>query len=222
MLRYRCLVLDHDDTVVRSTDTVNYPAFLEALDVLRTGQTISFQEFMNWCFEKGFFALCKEKFCLNVEERELQFDMWKNYVRSHVPQPYDGIAQLLERFRAQGGIVCVSSHSGAENITRDYHVHFGIAPDQIFGWELGEEHRKPAPFALKEIMRQYCLTPADLLMVDDLKPGYDMARACGVQFACAGWSHQYQNIIDFMRKNSDVYLETTAELENFVFDRKKS
>lgn len=27
MLRYRCLVLDHDDTVVRSAETVNYPQF---------------------------------------------------------------------------------------------------------------------------------------------------------------------------------------------------
>lgn len=30
MLNYRCLVLDHDDTVVRSEETVNYPSFLEA------------------------------------------------------------------------------------------------------------------------------------------------------------------------------------------------
>ena len=35
MLNYRCLVLDHDDTVVRSEETVNYPSFLEALKVLR-------------------------------------------------------------------------------------------------------------------------------------------------------------------------------------------
>ena len=34
MLNYRCLVLDHDDTVVRSEETVNYPSFLEALKVL--------------------------------------------------------------------------------------------------------------------------------------------------------------------------------------------
>lgn len=27
MLNYRCLVLDHDDTVVRSEETVNFPAF---------------------------------------------------------------------------------------------------------------------------------------------------------------------------------------------------
>ena len=39
MLNYRCLVLDHDDTVVRSEETVNYPSFLEALKVLRPGRT---------------------------------------------------------------------------------------------------------------------------------------------------------------------------------------
>ena len=30
MLKYPCLVLDHDDTVVKSEITVNYPCFLES------------------------------------------------------------------------------------------------------------------------------------------------------------------------------------------------
>ena len=30
-MHYRCLVLDHDDTVVRSAETVNYPALVEKL-----------------------------------------------------------------------------------------------------------------------------------------------------------------------------------------------
>ena len=29
MLKYRCLVLDHDDTTVDSTATVHYPCFVE-------------------------------------------------------------------------------------------------------------------------------------------------------------------------------------------------
>ena len=45
MLNYRCLVLDHDDTVVRSEETVNYPSFLEALKVLRPGRTITREKF---------------------------------------------------------------------------------------------------------------------------------------------------------------------------------
>ena len=54
MLNYRCLVLDHDDTVVRSEETVNYPSFLEALKVLRPGRTITREEFTRWCFSRLF------------------------------------------------------------------------------------------------------------------------------------------------------------------------
>ena len=36
MLRYPCLVLDHDDTVVQSEATVNYPFFVYILDAYQT------------------------------------------------------------------------------------------------------------------------------------------------------------------------------------------
>ena len=68
MLNYRCLVLDHDDTVVRSEETVNYPSFLEALKVLRPGRTITREEFTRWCFSPGFFALCSDYIGLTPEE----------------------------------------------------------------------------------------------------------------------------------------------------------
>jgi hypothetical protein len=32
-MRYPCLVLDHDDTLVRSTPEIHYPSFVEALRV---------------------------------------------------------------------------------------------------------------------------------------------------------------------------------------------
>jgi phosphoglycolate phosphatase/pyrophosphatase PpaX len=38
-LRYRCLLVDHDDTAVDSTSAVHYPAHLEALRELRPGRT---------------------------------------------------------------------------------------------------------------------------------------------------------------------------------------
>jgi len=44
-MRYKCLLLDHDDTVVNSTATIHYPAFLEALRLLRPGVTISLEDF---------------------------------------------------------------------------------------------------------------------------------------------------------------------------------
>ena len=217
MLNYRCLVLDHDDTVVRSEETVNYPSFLEALKVLRPGRTITREEFTRWCFSPGFSALCSDYIGLTPEEIDVQYDMWRSYVATHIPPPYDGLRPILTRWKQEGGLLCVSSHSARENILRDYRLYFDLEPDQIFDWDLGEDRRKPSPYALQEIMRLYDLRPDELLMVDDLKPGYDMAHACGVPFACAGWSHDDPEIRAFLRRFSDFYLETVQELEPLRF-----
>ena len=217
MLNYRCLVLDHDDTVVRSEETVNYPSFLEALKVLRPGRTITREEFTRWCFSPGFSALCSDYIGLTPEEIDVQYDMWRSYVATYIPPPYDGLRPILTRWKQEGGLLCVSSHSARENILRDYRLHFGLEPDQIFDWDLGEDRRKPSPYALQEIMRLYDLRPDELLMVDDLKPGYDMAHACGVPFACAGWSHDDPEIRAFLRRFSDFYLETVQALEPLLF-----
>lgn len=217
MLNYRCLVLDHDDTVVRSEETVNYPSFLEALKVLRPGRTITREEFTRWCFSPGFSALCSDYIGLTPEEIDVQYDMWRSYVATHIPPPYGGLRPILTRWKQEGGLLCVSSHSARENILRDYRLHFDLEPDQIFDWDLGEDRRKPSPYALQEIMRLYDLRPDELLMVDDLKPGYDMAHACGVPFACAGWSHDDPEIRAFLRRFSDFYLETVQALEPLLF-----
>lgn len=217
MLNYRCLVLDHDDTVVRSEEAVNYPSFLEALKVLRPGRTITREEFTRWCFSPGFSALCSDYIGLTPEEIDVQYDMWRSYVATHIPPPYDGLRPILTRWKQEGGLLCVSSHSARENILRDYRLHFDLEPDQIFDWDLGEDRRKPSPYALQEIMRLYDLRPDELLMVDDLKPGYDMAHACGVPFACAGWSHDDPEIRAFLRRFSDFYLETVQALKPLLF-----
>ena len=38
MLKFPCLILDHDDTVVQSEATVNYPFCCYILDQFRPGQ----------------------------------------------------------------------------------------------------------------------------------------------------------------------------------------
>ena len=216
MLNYRCLVLDHDDTVVRSEETVNYPSFLEALKVLRPGRTITREEFTRWCFSPGFSALCSDYIGLTPEEIDVQYDMWRSYVATHIPPPYDGLRPILTRWKQEGGLLCVSSHSARENILRDYRLHFDLEPDQIFDWDLGEDRRKPSPYALQEIMRLYDLRPDELLMVDDLKPGYDMALSCGVDFAAVGWANDIKSIEDFMRANCRWYFKSVPELAEFL------
>lgn len=217
MIRYRCLVLDHDDTVVRSAETVNYPALLAYLTERAWPKTVSYEEFVRLCFQLNYRGMCQQALDFTPDDVEDSFEFWKRYVVAHIPPAYDGFDRLLKRFRAEGGLICVSSHSSIQNISRDYRRNFQMMPDAVFPWELGAERVKPAPYSLMEIMRRYELRPDELLMVDDMKNGYDMAKSCGVPFACAGWSHCDDSIIAFMKENSDFYFDSVAAFERFLF-----
>ena len=81
----------------------------------------------------------------------------------------------------------VRNTSADSNIRRDYRTHFGIEPDEIFGWDMEPANRKPSPWALLEIMRKYDLKPEDLLVIDDTKAAVPMAHAAGVKIGFAGW-----------------------------------
>ncbi len=217
-MRYRCLILDHDDTVVNSTATIHYPAFLEALKLLRPGVTISLDDYFRENFDPGFIPYCVGKLGMTDEELERELECWKEYVSKHTAKAYDGMREIIGRQRAEGGIVCVVSHSYDFNIRRDYASNDLPMPDMIFGWEYPPEQRKPGTYALEVISRKYRLKPQEMVMVDDSKPGYDMAKAYGVPFVGAGWAADIPEIRAFMRKNSDVYFTSVEELAEFLFD----
>lgn len=219
MLRYKCLVLDHDDTVVQSESTVNYPFFIDFLKEYRPGMTISQHDYISGCFEPGYIPMCKQRFDFTDEELLIEYTGWKEYIRHHVPDAYPGIGQLIHRFQAEGGIICVVSQSAQENIARDYRIHFGMEPDDIYGWDLEPEHRKPNPWAIRQIMEKYGLSPAQLLVVDDMKAAVGMARAAGVEIAFAGWGRkEFPAICAEMESLCDHSFYSTKDLEMFLFD----
>ncbi len=218
MLKYPCLVLDHDDTVVQSESTVNYPYFVYILDQFRPGTTITLEEYITGCSNLGFVQMCRSWYSFTDAELEEEYRGWKEYIRSHIPAPYPGIGQLLRRQKEAGGLVCVVSMSSEENIRRDYRTHFGMEPDAIFGWDLAEEHRKPSPYALHRIMAKYALSPGQLLVVDDMKPAWEMARAGGVPIAFAAWGKlDYPELAREMRSICDYSFDSPAEFEKFLF-----
>lgn len=217
MLKYKCLVLDHDDTVFDSTKDIHYPVFMNALKELRPEMKMTLEEYNLACFDPGFGEFCSDVLKLTEEEMEYQLINWDNYVKKHIPSYYEGFDKILKQQKAKGGLICVVSHSLSDNIKRDYLESFGIIPDMIFGWDMGDGCRKPDPFPLKEIMKKYKLKPEELLMVDDLKPGFDMAKRCNVDFACAGWEKNTPLIKEFMKKNCDYYFENVDELYKLLF-----
>lgn len=216
-MRYRCLVFDHDDTTVNSTATIHHPCFVRFLEKYYPGRRCSLEEYFIKNFSPGFLPMCREEYGMDERMLEVEVQFWQEYVRSRVPRAYAGIREIMEMQKAQNGFIAVISHSLRENILRDYAENNLPEPDLIFGWEMPPEKRKPAPWPLQEVLRQLDLKPEETLMIDDLKPGYDMARACGVPFAAVGWSNDIREIETFMRNNCDLYFKRVSGLKEYLF-----
>lgn len=219
MLKYPCLVLDHDDTVVQSEATVNYPFFVEWLKKYHPGATITQHEYISGCFEPGYIEMCRQWFGFSDEELAEEYAQWKQYIQTKIPAPYPGIDRIIRRQKEEGGIVCVISQSAQSNILRDYRAHFGMEPDEIYGWDLEPEHRKPSPWALEQIMEKYSLSPSEIFIVDDMKPACQMGRSAGVKIGFAGWGRrEFPQITEEMTRLCDYSFESMDELEKFLFE----
>lgn len=218
MLKYPCLVLDHDDTVVQSEATINYPFFVYILDQLRPGTSITLEEYVEGCCHLGFADMCRKWYRFTEQELVDEYKRWQEYIKTHTPDPFPGIDRIICRHKELGGMVCVVSHSSDINILRDYRTHFGIEPDAIYSWDLPEHLRKPSTYALNDIMEKYGFSPAQMLVVDDMKPAYEMANKAGVSIAFAAWGRKdYPEIAAEMRGLCNYSFDSTAELEVFLF-----
>lgn len=217
-LKYKCLILDHDDTVMDSTAHVHHPAFLVSLAELRPGRTISLEDYFRVNFHPGFVEYCRRELGFTEPEFAREVEMWKDYVKDHIPSAYPAMARIIRRQKEAGGLVCVISHSFDYNIRRDYAANGLPEPDAVYGWECPPHLRKPSPWAVEQIMARHRLSPDQVLVLDDLKPGHDMARAAGVDFAAAGWANDIGEIERFMRENCRYYFKTVEAFGSWLFE----
>ena len=219
MLKFPCLVLDHDDTVVQSESTVNYPFFVYILDQFRPGATITLEEYVHGCCQLGFADMCRKWYNFTEQELVEEYRGWQEYIMDHVPEPFPGIREIILRHKAEGGTVCVVSHSSDKNILRDYRKHFGVEPDAIYSWDLPEHLRKPSTYALEDIMERYGFSRQELLVVDDMKPAWEMASKAGVPIAFAAWGRKdYPAIAAEMRALCGYSFDSAADLYKFLFE----
>lgn len=218
MLKYKCLVLDHDDTVVQSMKTLSYPFWCLELEQFRPGVTMSLEDYILECHRVGFADMCRERFHFTEEELKTEHKQWMEYILQNIPDPYPGIDRIIRRQKEEGGLICVVSHSHADNILRDYRTHFAAEPDAIYGWELEPHQRKPNPWPLEDIMKRFHLTAEEILVVDDMKLACQMAAPLGVQVAYAGWSGMgVESLSAEMEKICDYSFGTTQDFEEFLF-----
>ena len=219
-MRYRCLVLDHDDTAVDSTREIHHPAHVRAMEMLRPEhRSVSVEEWFVKNCDPGIMGYLVDELGMTEEELETSFRVWREATAGAVPHFYPGFLDALAAYRAQGGLIVVASHSEEHVIRAHYEAAANgqrVMPELIFGWETGPERRKPDPFPVHETLRQLDLEPSDLLVVDDLKPGIEMAATAGVDAAAVAWSHDLSVIRDYLDRHCVARLDTVSEFAEFI------
>ena len=219
MLKYKCLVLDHDDTVVQTMKTLSYPFWCLELEQFRPGRTMTLSEYATQCHNLGFGDMCRVSFQFTDEELAEEHRQWMEYVMQHIPEAFPGIDRIIRRQKEEGGLICVVSHSSIANITRDYAHHFGIQPDAIYGWDLPPHQRKPNPWPLQDIMERFGLKPEEILVVDDMKLACRMAAPLGIEVAFAGWDDMgVPELREEMEKLCAYSFCSTEKLEKYLFE----
>ena len=194
MSKYKCIILDHDDTVVDSTPAVHYPAFMAALSYLRPEVKYTLEEFVRLNYLHGFSGLMRNVLSFTEEEVNLQEQVWREYMEQCMPRFYPMMGDIVRQFKVGGGKICVASHSYDEYIIRDFVANCGVRPDKIFSCDMTFRH-----------------------VNNFARAGLNMANAAGVDFAYAGWGTYVSEIMDFMCKNAKFVLTEVYELAELLF-----
>ncbi len=203
MGRYKCLILDHDDTIVNSTPQVHYPSFMTVLKEIRPEVKYSLEEFVKLNFDHGFSGLMRDVLSFTDDEYDFQEKMWREHMEMVIPHFFPMMGDIIRTFKSRGGVIGVATHSFDEYVIRDYVANCGVRPDMIFSCDMPERcMRKPYPYPVEKMMKEYSLKPEEILVVDDLPSGLEMAKAAGVDFAYAGWGTYVTDILDYMCKNA--------------------
>lgn len=219
MLKYPCLVLDHDDTVVQTERAIGYPYFHDYLQKIRPGTDLKYHDYVDYCNNMVFADMCKARWNFTDDELHEEYMGWKAYSRIHTPPIFPGIDQIIKEHKSRGGILCVSSLSTGEIISRDYLHHFGFLPDAVYDYDMPPALRKPNTYALSDIMQRFDLQPSDILMVDDMKLGWQMAQEMNIATAFAGWSKaDFPRLTEEMRQLCQFSFNSVESFGQFLFE----
>ena len=67
-MKYPCLVVDHDDTVVNSTATVHYPSFVEYASIYHPDAHYTLEDYFKYNFDPGVVAFFRDMVGMTHED----------------------------------------------------------------------------------------------------------------------------------------------------------
>ena len=121
-MKYKCLVLDHDDTIVSSTAEIHFPCFMEYLAL--TGREKALKEYdLNLYlvrnFHPGITSILKDELGMDEAEMQAEIDYWANYVKTRIPTAYEGIGEIMTELPSLPECYIVLAKKGQKSSTGD-------------------------------------------------------------------------------------------------------
>lgn len=215
-MKFRCLVIDYDNTAAATVPDLQYPALRHAYEVNNLGGCPSLDEYLAIDFDIGIRAFIKSNY---PKISEKMIDDFTKFVYSQNSKAYEGLGDILGKFVASGGELYVASNSDVDAVIGNWRLNKLPEPMGVYGWDMGEEYRKPNSKSLEDVLEKTKFGKKDVLVVDDRESGVKMAKSLGVQSAVAGWGLAYRKGFEWMKNNSkaEYFLSTVQELEKLIF-----
>ncbi|KAL7714586.1 hypothetical protein QTN25_007891 [Entamoeba marina] len=182
LLRYKCIIIDHDDTTVNSTPTLHYESYAQFMKENKQEEPISIQEWYSQIWGLNMSVFLVEKLKLSEEDLPVINKKWYELFCNKTQEMFEGFYEMLVEFRKIGGIVCVCSHSETSVVKKFYEQYNNgkFIPDQIYGYDKNCPKKcKPYTYPIEDIMNKYHLDKESIVVIDDLDHGFNMAKKCG-------------------------------------------
>ena len=223
-IRYKCIVIDHDDTTINSTQSIHYPSYVDFCEKYMKNKNykmLTMPEYIRMMWDWDFDEYLRKEMKLNDEEYKIQYESWLSFCEKGNPEMFDGFLEMLKEFRKRGGIIAVCSHSEAKDIKRHYEK-YNFYPDEIFGFVLNHpEYCKPNTYPIDTLKEKYHLESKDICVIDDLYPGIEMAKKSGVDPIGVLYAEGHELIIDDMKKICKEVFCSVKDLSNYLFNIKE-
>jgi phosphoglycolate phosphatase-like HAD superfamily hydrolase len=219
-MKFRCVLIDHDDTAVDSTPYIHHPSHIDQMKRLGMEEKIkTLEDWLRINYHPGFQHFMNEELRLDREQQELCYAIWREHTNRLDPPFFPGIIELLSELTARGGSVFVVSHSENDIISRHYRTQTsvpGFHPRGIYGWNGDPEKAKPYIWPVEDIIARYGFRRDEMIMIDDLKPGITMAKNAGIASMGAAWSHDIPEIRKDLELSADVVFTSVKEAADWL------
>ena len=111
-MKYKCIILDHDDTSVSSTAEIHYPAHVETIKQIRPELTaVDLDTWFLKNFEPGVMEYFTAELGFTEAEIQEEYNIWRSFNENSNPHFFPGIIDFIKDFQNNSGIVAVVSHS---------------------------------------------------------------------------------------------------------------